>query len=74
MARLIDELKRLPVIGPKSAQRIAFHLLKAESAEVELLAAAIRELQQSVCLCEICNNAITKLEISAETSHSSKCH
>ncbi len=56
LARLIDELKRLPGIGPKAAQRIAFHLLKAEAAEVEQLAAVIRELQQSIRLCELCNN------------------
>lgn len=56
IARLIEELKRLPGIGPKAAQRIAFHLLKAEAAEVEQLAAAIRDLKQSICLCEICNN------------------
>ena len=56
MARLIEELKRLPGIGPKSAQRIAFHLLKAEAAEAEQLAAAIRELKQSLRLCEVCNN------------------
>jgi len=56
MARLVEELRRLPGIGPKSAQRIAFHLLKAEAAEAEHLAAAIRDLQQSLRLCELCNN------------------
>ncbi|MBI1954761.1 MAG: recombination protein RecR [Acidobacteria bacterium] len=56
MVRLIEELKRLPGIGSKSAQRIAFHLLKAEAAEAEQLAAAIRELKQSLRLCEVCNN------------------
>ncbi|OFW08583.1 MAG: recombination protein RecR [Acidobacteria bacterium RIFCSPLOWO2_12_FULL_59_11] len=56
IARLIEELKRLPGIGPKSAQRIAFHLLKAEAAEAEQLAAAIQELKQSLRLCEVCNN------------------
>ncbi|MBI3895322.1 MAG: recombination protein RecR [Acidobacteria bacterium] len=56
MARLIEELKRLPGIGSKSAQRIAFYLLKAEAVEAEQLAAAIRELKQSLRLCEICNN------------------
>lgn len=56
MARLIDELKRLPGVGPKSAQRIAFHLLKLEEAEAERLAAAIRELKQSLRLCEQCHN------------------
>ena len=56
LARLIDELKRLPGIGPKSAQRVVFHLLKTEAAEVEQLAAAIRDLKQSIRLCELCNN------------------
>ena len=56
MARLIEELKRLPGIGQKSAQRIAFHLLRAEAAEAEQLAAAIQELKQSLRLCEACNN------------------
>ena len=56
IARLVEELKRLPGIGAKSAQRIAFHLLKADAAEVEHLAATIRDLQQSIRLCELCNN------------------
>ena len=56
MARLIDELKRLPGVGPKSAQRIAFHLLKVEDADAERLAAAIRELKASICLCDVCHN------------------
>ncbi len=56
MARLIDELRRLPGIGSKSAQRIAFHLLKVEDADVERLANAIRELRQSIRLCDICHN------------------
>jgi len=56
MARLIDELKRLPGVGSKSAQRIAFHLLKVEDADVERLANAIRELRQSIRLCEVCHN------------------
>jgi recombination protein RecR len=56
MARVIDELKRLPGVGSKSAQRIAFHLLKMEDADAERLANAIRELKQSICLCAICHN------------------
>jgi recombination protein RecR len=56
MARLIDELKRLPGVGSKSAQRIAFHLLKVEDADVERLATAIRELRGSIRLCEVCHN------------------
>lgn len=56
MAKLIDELKHLPGVGGKSAQRIAFHLLKMEDADAERLAAAIRELKSSIRLCEVCNN------------------
>lgn len=56
MARLIDELKRLPGVGSKSAQRIAFHLLKMEDGEASDLAEAIRELKSSIRLCETCNN------------------
>ena len=56
MARLIEELRRLPGIGSKSAQRIAFHLLKAEPEETERLAVALRDLKQNIRLCEVCNN------------------
>jgi recombination protein RecR len=56
MARVIDELKRLPGVGPKSAQRIAFHLLKLEDAAAERLATAIRELKAAIRLCEVCHN------------------
>jgi recombination protein RecR len=56
MARLIDSLRRLPGIGSKSAQRIAFHLLKAESEETERLAGALRDLKTDIRLCEVCNN------------------
>jgi recombination protein RecR len=56
MAKLIDELKHLPGVGTKSAQRIAFHLLKMEEGEAERLADAIRELKASIRLCEVCNN------------------
>ena len=53
---LIDQLGRLPGIGPKSAQRIAFHLLKAPPADVEELAAAISEAKRSVRFCRRCCN------------------
>jgi recombination protein RecR len=56
MAKLIDELKHLPGVGTKSAQRIAFHLLKMEEGEADRLADAIRELKASIRLCEVCNN------------------
>lgn len=53
---LIDQLGRLPGIGPKSAQRIAFHLLKAPATDVEELAAAISEAKRSVRFCGRCCN------------------
>jgi recombination protein RecR len=54
--RLIDELGRLPGIGPKSAQRIAFHLLKVPADDVERLAAAISDAKARVRFCERCFN------------------
>ena len=56
LARLIDELKRLPGIGQKSAQRIAFHLERAPRADAERLAAAIVDAKDKIRLCSICNN------------------
>ena len=53
---LIDELGRLPGIGPKSAQRIAFHLLAAEPVDVERLAATLRRVKAEVRFCRICGN------------------
>jgi recombination protein RecR len=56
LARLIDELKRLPGIGQKSAQRIAFHLERAPREDAERLAAAILEAKDKIRLCSLCNN------------------
>ncbi|HEY0167301.1 MAG TPA: recombination mediator RecR [Jatrophihabitans sp.] len=53
---LIDELGRLPGIGPKSAQRIAFHLLAAESVDVDRLAAILRRVKAEVKFCRVCGN------------------
>ncbi len=53
---LIDELGRLPGVGPKSAQRIAFHVLQAEAEEVHRLAAVLREVKEKVKFCSICFN------------------
>jgi recombination protein RecR len=53
---LIDELGRLPGIGPKSAQRIAFHILAAEPADVMRLANVMREVKEKVRFCSICGN------------------
>jgi recombination protein RecR len=53
---LIDELGRLPGIGPKSAQRIAFHLLAAEPVDVERLAAILQRVKAEVRFCRTCGN------------------
>jgi recombination protein RecR len=56
MARLIDELKKLPGIGSKSAQRMAFHILRSNGEDAEALAAAIHNLKEKLHLCSICSN------------------
>ncbi len=53
---LIDELGRLPGIGPKGAQRIAFHILTTDKSDVERLAHALREVTEKVRFCETCFN------------------
>jgi recombination protein RecR len=53
---LVDELGRLPGIGPKSAQRIAFHLLAADPTDVERLVTAIAEVKSRVRFCDTCGN------------------
>jgi recombination protein RecR len=53
---LIDELGRLPGVGPKSAQRIAFHLLATEATDVERLAATLLRVKNEVKFCSICGN------------------
>src|SRR5580693_8233048 len=56
MTRLIDELKKLPGIGTKSAQRLAFHVLRSPAEDAEALSVAIRELKLHLRLCSVCNN------------------
>lgn len=53
---LIDELSRLPGVGPKSAQRIAFHLLTVEPEDIDRLQKALGEVRDGVTFCRICNN------------------
>ncbi len=53
---LIDELGRLPGVGPKSAQRIAFHLLQADAVDVNRLVSALVEVKEKVRFCSICGN------------------
>ncbi len=56
VSRLIQELNKLPGIGPKSAQRLAFHLLRAPEEETRLLASAILSVKQETKLCSVCLN------------------
>jgi recombination protein RecR len=56
MARLIEELKKLPGVGSKSAQRFAFHILRSTNEDAAALADAVRGLKAALRLCSICNN------------------
>ena len=56
MSRLIDELKKLPGVGAKSAQRLAFHILRSSDEDAEALAFAVRNVKANLRLCSVCNN------------------
>ena len=56
LIRLIEELQRLPGIGPKGAQRLAFHILKTPREQAERLVDALREVKERVTYCSVCNN------------------
>lgn len=56
VTKLIDELKRLPGIGHKSAQRLAFHIMRTPEIELERLTMAMREVKQRIVFCSVCNN------------------
>ena len=56
LGRLVAELQKLPGIGQRTAQRLAFHILRAEDADAEGLAESIREVKEKVGLCEVCFN------------------
>ncbi len=56
VAKLIDEFKRLPGVGQKSAQRLAFYILRRPLAEVEHFADALREVKAKIVFCSVCNN------------------
>jgi recombination protein RecR len=56
LIRLVEELQRLPGIGPKGAQRLAFHLLKTPREETDRLVNAVREIKERVTYCSVCNN------------------
>jgi recombination protein RecR len=56
MSRLIEELRKLPGIGTKSAQRLAFHILRSSAEDARALSVAIEQLKQHLRLCSVCNN------------------
>ena len=56
LVRLIEELQRLPGIGPKGAQRLAFHLLRTPREQTDRLVDAVRDVKERVTYCSICNN------------------
>ena len=71
MTRLIDELKKLPGIGNKSAQRLAFHILRSSDRDAEALAAAVRDVKAKLRLCSVCNN-ITDVDPCTYCSNSAR--
>lgn len=56
LARLIEELYKLPGIGPKSAQRLAYHILRKPAVEARALASAILEVKEKIAFCSVCQN------------------
>jgi recombination protein RecR len=56
LIRLVEELQRLPGIGPKGAQRLAFHILKTPREQMDRLIGAVRDVKEQVTYCSICNN------------------
>ena len=73
MARLIEELRKLPGVGTKSAQRLAFHMLRSTTEDAEKLATAIRDVKASLRLCSVCNN-ITDVDPCSYCTHPARDH
>ena len=73
MARLIEELKKLLGVGTKSAQRFAFHILRATDEDAEALAEAVRGLKANLRLCSICNN-VTDVDPCAYCANAARNH
>jgi recombination protein RecR len=73
MARLIEELKKLPGVGTKSAQRLAFHILRSTDEDAAALAEAVRGLKANLRLCSICNN-VTDIDPCAYCSSPARNH
>jgi recombination protein RecR len=73
LQHLIDQFKRLPGVGPKSAQRLAFHVLKTPREEIERLADAMREVKDRVTYCSVCSN-ITDTDPCYYCTHPARDH
>ena len=71
LIRLVEELQRLPGIGPKGAQRLAFHILKTPREQTDRLVVALRDVKEQVTYCSICNN-ITDIDPCAFCSNSGR--
>jgi recombination protein RecR len=71
LIRLIEELQRLPGIGPKGAQRLAFHVLRTPREQTDRLADALREVKERVTYCSVCNN-ITDVDPCAFCSNTAR--
>jgi recombination protein RecR len=73
LLRLIEELQRLPGVGPKGAQRLAFHVLKSPREQADRLADALRAVKEQVTYCSACNN-ITDVDPCAFCSSGARNH
>jgi recombination protein RecR len=73
LTRLIEQLQRLPGIGAKSAQRLAFHILKTPREEIERLAEAMRDVKDRVTYCSVCSN-ITDVDPCYFCTHPARDH
>lgn len=73
VTKLIDELKRLPSIGQKSAQRLAFHFMRTPDADIQRLITALLEVKERIILCTVCNN-LTEVDPCRFCSSTSRDH
>jgi len=73
LIRLIEELQRLPGIGPKGAQRLAFYILRTPREQADRLVEAVRDVKERVTYCSVCNN-ITDADPCAFCSNSARNH
>src|SRR5205809_6283753 len=73
LARLIQEIKRLPGIGQKSAQRVAFHVLRSKREDVDRLVQALIDVKEKLGICSVCNN-ISDAEVCSYCRDQSRDH